>query len=90
MNLKPLKTKKDYERALERLEMVFDAPANSAERDEAEILSMLISNYENEHYPMDALSSHQRKNWAKRFKKMSENKDDELLIDDVLDDELLL
>ncbi|MDT0645023.1 transcriptional regulator [Zunongwangia sp. F363] len=54
MNIKPLKNEQDYEKALERLEVIFDAPINSKEGDEAEILSMLIDNYENEHYPIDA------------------------------------
>ena len=54
MNIKPLKNEQDYENALERLEVIFDAPANSQEGDEAEILSMLIDNYENEHYPIEA------------------------------------
>lgn len=54
MNIKPLKTEQDYEKALERLELIFDAPANSKEGDEAEILSMLIDNFENEHYPIEA------------------------------------
>lgn len=54
MNIKPIKTEKDYDKALERLEMIFDAPANTKEGDEAEILSMLIDNFENEHYPIDA------------------------------------
>lgn len=54
MNIKPLKNERDYEKALERLEVIFDAPANSPEGDEAEILSMLIDNYENENYPIEA------------------------------------
>ncbi len=54
MNIKPIKTKKDYQNALNRLEIIFDAPANSKLGDEAEILSMLIENYENEHYKIEA------------------------------------
>ena len=54
MELKPIKTDKDYRTALERLEMIFDAPIDTKEGDEAEILSLLIENYENEHYPMEA------------------------------------
>lgn len=54
MNIKPLKTEQDYVKALERLEVLFDAPVNSKEGDEAEILSVLIENYENEHYPIDS------------------------------------
>ena len=54
MKLKPIKTDKDYRDALERLEIIFDAPINTKEGDEAEILSLLIENFENEHYPIDA------------------------------------
>ena len=54
MKLKPIKIEQDYHKALERLEVIFDAPINTNEGDEAEILSMLIENYENEHYPIEA------------------------------------
>lgn len=54
MNIRPLKTELDYENALKRLEEIFDAPLNSSEGDEAEILSMLIDNYENIHHPIEA------------------------------------
>jgi HTH-type transcriptional regulator / antitoxin HigA len=52
MEIKVIKTEKDYEKALERLEVVFDAPIDSPEGDEAEILSILIEKYEDEHYPI--------------------------------------
>ncbi len=54
MKIKPIKTEKDYDKALERLEVIFDAEPNSKEGDEAEILSLLIENYENQHYPIQA------------------------------------
>ncbi len=54
MNLKPIKSEADYEMALERLEMIFDSKPNTTEGDEAEILSLLIENYENQHYPIEA------------------------------------
>lgn len=54
MRIKPIKTEKDYEKALERLEVIFDADKNSKEGDEAEILSLLIDNYENQYYPIEA------------------------------------
>lgn len=54
MKLKPIKSEKDYRNALERLEVIFDAQTDTKEGDEAEILSLLIENYENEHYPIDA------------------------------------
>lgn len=52
MRLKPIKSEKKYHNALERLEVIFDAPIDTKEGDEAEILVMLIENYENEHYPI--------------------------------------
>ena len=52
MNIKPIKTEVDYNEALERLEVIFDAAENSPEGDELQILGMLIENYENEHFPI--------------------------------------
>jgi HTH-type transcriptional regulator / antitoxin HigA len=53
MNLKPIKTKKDYQQALARLEVIFDAKKNTKEGDELEILGILIHQYETEHFPID-------------------------------------
>jgi HTH-type transcriptional regulator/antitoxin HigA len=52
MNIKPIKTKKDYEQALERLEIIFDAKKGTQKGDELEILGMLIDNYEKEKFPV--------------------------------------
>jgi HTH-type transcriptional regulator/antitoxin HigA len=52
MSVKPIKTKKDYNKALERLETLFDAKKGSPEGDELEVLSILIEKYENEHFPI--------------------------------------
>lgn len=54
MRIKPIKSEQDYEKALERLEVIFDSAENTKEGDEADILSMLIDNYENQHYPIEA------------------------------------
>ena len=54
MELKPIKSDRDYRNALERLVVIFDASIDTKEGDEAEILSLLIENYENEHYPIEA------------------------------------
>lgn len=54
MELKPIKSDNDYRNALKRLEVIFDSPIDTKEGDEAEILSLLIENYENEHYPIEA------------------------------------
>ena len=52
MDIRVIKTEKDYEITLKRFEVIFDAPINSQEGDEAEILSILIEKYEDEHYPI--------------------------------------
>lgn len=54
MILRPIKTDSDYQKALQRLEAIFDAKPNTRLGDEAEILSMLIEHYENLYYPIDA------------------------------------
>jgi HTH-type transcriptional regulator/antitoxin HigA len=54
MEIKLIKSEEDYRNALKRLETIFDAPIDSVEGDEAEILSLLIENYENKHYPIEA------------------------------------
>ena len=50
MKLKPIRTEQDYNQALERLEIIFDATPRTLEGDELEILGILIENYENMHY----------------------------------------
>lgn len=54
MELKPIKTEKDYRSSLERLEEIFDAQTGTSESDELEILSLMIDDYENKHYAIDA------------------------------------
>jgi HTH-type transcriptional regulator/antitoxin HigA len=53
MTLSPIKTKKDYQNALLRLERIFDAKPGSSEGDELEILGILIDTYEKIHYPIE-------------------------------------
>lgn len=53
MTIKPIKTKKDYQLALNRLEAIFDARPGTQEGDELEVLGILIDKYEQEHYPID-------------------------------------
>ena len=54
MDLKPIKTNSDYQMALSRLEERFDAPIGTPESDEADVLGLLIDEYENKHYPIEA------------------------------------
>ena len=53
MTIKPIKTKKDYEQALARLEQIFDAKKASPEGDELEVLGILIEKYEDQHFPIN-------------------------------------
>lgn len=53
MKLKLIKTEEEYNAALERLNEIFDAPIDSPEGDEAEVLALLIDDYEKKHYPID-------------------------------------
>ena len=51
MEWKVIKSEKDYQKALKRLEQIFDATRNSKAGDELELLSLLIDNYEQEKTP---------------------------------------
>jgi len=52
MEINVIKTELDYQKALTRFEKIFEAPVDSPEGDEAELLSILIEKYEDEHYPV--------------------------------------
>ena len=53
MKITPIKTENDYQVALNRLEKIFDARANTPRGDELEILGILIDNYEKKTDPID-------------------------------------
>lgn len=53
MKYKLIKSNKEYQTALERLDKIFDAKKGSAEADELELLSMLIEQYEDKHFPLN-------------------------------------
>ena len=52
MNIAPLINENDYQKALERLEDIFDAKKGTEQGDELEILSILIDQYENDNFPI--------------------------------------
>ncbi|MBN2484415.1 MAG: hypothetical protein JXB34_00430 [Bacteroidales bacterium] len=54
MNIKPIKSENDYRLALKRLEEVFDAKIGTLESDEADILGLMVDEYEKKHYPIEA------------------------------------
>lgn len=52
MEIYPIKTEQDYELALERINILFDAKPNTIEGDELDILVTLVEKYESLHYPI--------------------------------------
>ena len=53
MEITPIKTKQDYDQALQRLELIFDAKKGTKEGDELEVLGILIEKYEDGYFPID-------------------------------------
>lgn len=53
-NLKPIKTKADYNKALEQTYRLMDAEAGTPDGDRLEVLSILIEIYEEKHFPINA------------------------------------
>lgn len=54
MTIKPIRNKKDFKAALAKLEKVFDAKPGTKQADEAEVLELLITSYEEKHFPIPA------------------------------------
>ena len=54
MEIQPIKTETDYKSALKKLELIFDAPLGSEESDLADILGLMIDEYEKKHHFIDA------------------------------------
>jgi HTH-type transcriptional regulator / antitoxin HigA len=54
MDIKLIKTEADYRIALKRLEAIFGAVIGTPESDEADVLGMMIDEYEKKYYPIDA------------------------------------
>ena len=54
MDIKPIKTEPDYRLALKRLEDIFEAPIGTPESDEADILGLMVDDYEKRYYPIEA------------------------------------
>ena len=46
-----------YQVALKRFELLFDAKLGTPESDEADILSLLIDEFENKNYPIESFSN---------------------------------
>lgn len=54
LEIKPIRTNADYERALKQLEQVWGAKAGSEIEDVLDVLTTLIEAYEEKHFPIDS------------------------------------
>ena len=53
MEIKPIRTERDYERALREVERLMDAKPGTAEDDRLDVLATLVDAYESKHFPID-------------------------------------
>lgn len=54
MEINMIKTEKDYERALEKIDILLNADETSENTEQLEILSILVEDYENKNYKIEA------------------------------------
>lgn len=54
MELRPIRTKREYHAALKQAEALWDAPQGTPEADRLEVIALLIEAYERKHYPIEA------------------------------------
>ena len=52
MELRPIRTKREYEKALKEAESLWNAKAGTPDADRLVVLVLLIEAYEREHFPM--------------------------------------
>ena len=53
MNIAPIKTQRDYRRALKEIEGLMTARRNTPEGDRLDVLVTLVEAWESKHYPLD-------------------------------------
>jgi HTH-type transcriptional regulator/antitoxin HigA len=53
MDIKPIKTQRDYRRTLEEIEVLMNAKRNTPEGDRLDVLVTLVEAWEAKHYPLD-------------------------------------
>ena len=53
MDIRPIKSTQDYERALARVDELMDAEPDTPEGDELDVLVTLVESYEAKHFPIE-------------------------------------
>lgn len=54
MIIKPIKTQRDYHRALKEIDRLMDAKPNTPNGDRLDLLTTLVSAWEERHFPIDS------------------------------------
>ena len=54
MTIKPIKTERDYHKALKEIERLWDAKPNTAKGDRLDVLVTLVEAYEQRHYKVES------------------------------------
>ena len=54
MDIRPIKSTQDYERALARIDELMDAEPDTPEGDELDVLVTLVESYEDKHFPIES------------------------------------
>lgn len=52
---KPIRTEEEYKKALKLIDKFIDSEPNTSEFDLLEVISILVDDYENKHYPIETL-----------------------------------
>lgn len=53
MDIKPIRTRRDYEKTLRRIETLMSAKRGTSEGDHLDVLVTLVEAYESKHFPLD-------------------------------------
>ena len=54
IEIRPIRSKRDYKAALKQIESLWDVSPDSKEADQLEVLAILVDEYEQKHFPIEA------------------------------------
>jgi len=54
MKIQPIHSEQEYQKALTRIEEIFDAKPGTGEGDELEVLGILVEDYEKRYFPIES------------------------------------
>lgn len=71
MEIKPIRTKRDYETALKDIEVLMGAKRNTPEGDKLDVLVTLVQAYEARHFPLDLPDPVEAIKWSMEQRNLS-------------------